>query len=142
MATPLDSDDLLSALREAGARITKPRKLIIQILADRGDEHPDAMEIFRRAVRQDSRISLPTVYRTLKMLEEHGAIQRHAFVDGRSRYEPADGPHHDHLIDMDTGAVIEFQSEKIERLQEEIARELGYEIVHHRLELYGRKTKV
>ena len=142
MATPLDSEELLSALRRGGARITKPRKLIIQILADKGDEHPDAMGIFRRAVRQDSRISLPTVYRTLKMLEEHGVIQRHAFVDGRSRYEPADGPPHDHLIDMDTGAVIEFQSEKIERLQEEIARELGYEIIHHRLELYGRKTKV
>ncbi len=141
MTTLLDNDELLNALRQTGARITKPRKLIIQILADKGDEHPDAMEIFRRAVRRDSRISLPTVYRTLKMLEEHGAIQKHAFVDGRSRYEPADGPHHDHLIDMDTGAVIEFQSEKIERLQEEIARELGYEIVHHRLELYGRKTK-
>ena len=142
MATPLDSDELLNALRQGGARITKPRKLIIQILADKGDEHPDAMDIFRRAVRQDSRISLPTVYRTLKMLEEHGVIQRHAFVDGRSRYEPADGSHHDHLLDVDTGAVIEFQSEKIERLQEEIARELGYEIIHHRLELYGRKTKV
>ena len=83
MTTPLDSDELLRALREGGARITKPRKLIIQILADKGDEHPDAMDIFRRAVRQDSRISLPTVYRTLKMLEEHGVIQRHAFVDGR-----------------------------------------------------------
>ena len=100
-----------------------------------------AIDIFRRAVREDSRISLPTVYRTLKVLEEQGAIQRHAFSDGRSRYEPAAGEHHDHLIDMDTGDVIEFHSEKIEQLQEEIARELGYEIVHHRLELYGRRRK-
>ena len=133
------ADTLLEQLRASGARITKPRRLIVQILAEKGDEHPDAMDIFRRAVRKDSRISLPTVYRTLKMLERNGAVQRHAFSDGRSRYEPADGPHHDHLIDMDTGDVIEFQSDKIEKLQEEIARELGYEIVHHRLELYGRK---
>ena len=141
MTTTLKTTELLDALRGAGARITNPRKVIIQILAEKGDEHPDAMDIFRRAIKKDDRISLPTVYRTLKMLEEHGAIQKHAFVDGRSRYEPADGPHHDHLIDMDTGDVIEFQSERIERLQEEIARELGYEIVHHRLELYGRKMK-
>ncbi len=135
------NDELLDTLRTAGARITKPRRLIISILTEKADEHPDAMEIFRRAVRRDSRISLPTVYRTLKMLEEHGAIQRHAFADGRSRYEPADGSHHDHLIDMDTGDVIEFHSERIERLQDDIARDLGYEIVHHKLELYARKRK-
>jgi Fur family ferric uptake transcriptional regulator len=141
MVAEYETSELEKALRAAGARMTKPRKVIIRILAEKGDQHPDAMDIFRRAVREDSRISLPTVYRTLKMLEEHGAIQRHAFADGRSRYEPADGPHHDHLIDMDTGDVIEFQSEKIEQLQEEIAHRLGYEIVHHRLELYGRKRK-
>ena len=141
MSTGPDSEHLLDLLKASGARITKPRRVIVRILAEKGDQHPDAMDIFRRAVREDSRISLPTVYRTLKVLEEQGAIQRHAFSDGRSRYEPAAGEHHDHLIDMDTGDVIEFHSEKIEQLQEEIARELGYEIVHHRLELYGRRRK-
>lgn len=137
----LAANELLAAMKAAGARITNPRRVIVKILAEKGDQHPDAMDIFRRAVREDSRISLPTVYRTLKLLEDHGAIQRHAFSDGRSRYEPADGEHHDHLIDLDTGDVIEFTSEKIELLQEEIAKELGYEIVHHRLELYGRKRQ-
>jgi Fur family ferric uptake transcriptional regulator len=141
MSTGPDSEHLLDLLKASGARITKPRRVIVRILAEKGNQHPDAMDIFRRAVREDSRISLPTVYRTLKVLEEQGAIQRHAFSDGRSRYEPASGEHHDHLIDMDTGDVIEFHSEKIEQLQKEIARELGYEIVHHRLELYGRRRK-
>lgn len=139
MTASPDSQHLLDLLKASGARITKPRRVIVKILAEKGGQHPDAMDIFRRAVKEDSRISLPTVYRTLKVLEDHGAIQRHAFSDGRSRYEPAHSGHHDHLIDMDTGAVIEFHSEKIESLQEEIAAELGYEIVHHRLELYGRK---
>ncbi|PTW63359.1 Fur family manganese uptake regulator [Breoghania corrubedonensis] len=127
-------------LREAGVRITRPRKVILEILADR-DDHPDAMAIFRRAVRVDASISLSTVYRTMKLLEDKGAIHRHIFEGGRSRFEPADASHHDHLIDIDTGAVIEFTSKRIEELQKEIARKLGYEIVHHRLELYGRKRK-
>lgn len=125
-------------LRNAGVRITRPRKIILKILAET-DDHPDAMAIFRRAVRLDDSISLSTVYRTMKLLEDKGAIQRHAFEGGPSRFEPADGDHHDHLIDLDTGQVIEFHSERIEQLQDEIAQSLGYEIVHHRLELYGRK---
>lgn len=125
-------------LRDAGVRITRPRKIILKILAER-DDHPDAMAIFRRAVRLDDSISLSTVYRTMKLLEDKGAIQRHAFEGGPSRFEPADSDHHDHLIDVDTGAVIEFHSEKIEQLQDEIAQSLGYEIIRHRLELYGRK---
>lgn len=133
--------DLAAALRNAGVRLTRPRKIILEILAARADRHPDAMEIFRQAIKKDSRISLPTVYRTLKMLEDLGHIQRHAFSDGRSRYERTDKPHHDHLIDMETGDVIEFRSDQIEALQARIARELGYEIVHHRLELYGRRLK-
>lgn len=128
------------ALREAGVRITRPRRVILGILADAGD-HPDAMEIFRRAVEVERSISLSTVYRTMKLLEGIGAIHRHAFEGGPSRFEPAAGDHHDHLIDIDTGDVIEFQSDRIEELQQEIARALGYDIVHHRLELYGRKRR-
>ncbi|MGH6760603.1 MAG: Fur family transcriptional regulator [Phyllobacterium sp.] len=132
--------DYEAALRRSGVRITRPRRVILDILKQTAD-HPDAMEIFRRAVEIDGSISLSTVYRTMKLLEEMGAIHRHAFSGGPSRFEQADGEHHDHLIDLETGAVIEFHSDKIERLQEEIARSLGYEIVHHRLELYGRKRK-
>ena len=132
--------DLEAVLRSAGLRITRQRRTILAILAEGGD-HPDALALFRRAARQDPSISLSTVYRTMKVLEERGAIQRHTFEGGPARFEQADGAHHDHLIDLDTGAVIEFRSERIEKLQEEIARELGYEIVSHRLELYGRKRR-
>jgi Fur family ferric uptake transcriptional regulator len=132
--------DYIAVLRRAGIRITRPRRVILSILAGT-DDHPDAMAVFRRAVRLDGSISLSTVYRTLKLLEDLGAIQRHAFEGGPSRFEPAHGGHHDHLIDIDTGNVIEFHSERIEELQNEIARSLGYEIVHHRLELYGRKRR-
>jgi Fur family ferric uptake transcriptional regulator len=129
-----------TALRDAGVRITRQRRVILRLLAGAGD-HPDAMELYRRAVAEDASVSLTTVYRTLKLLEEKGEIRRHAFEGGPSRFEPADAGHHDHLIDVDTGQVIEFHSEKIETLQREIARGLGYEIVHHRLELYGRKRR-
>ena len=127
-------------LRDAGVRITRPRRIILTILADGGD-HPDALEIFRRTAAIDPSISLSTVYRTMKLLEEKGAIQRHVFEGGPSRFERADGDHHDHLIDIESGEVVEFRSDRIEKLQEEIARELGYEIVSHRLELYGRKRR-
>lgn len=127
-------------LREAGIRITKPRKVILEILTQASD-HPDAMEIFRRAVKVDKSISLATVYRTMKMLEDLGAVHRHSFEGGPARFENADAEHHDHLIDLDTGDVIEFHSERIEQLQQQIADELGYDIEHHRLELYGRKRK-
>jgi Fur family ferric uptake transcriptional regulator len=132
--------DYEADLRAAGVRITRPRKVILSILQEAGD-HPDAVEIHRRAIGFDSSISLSTVYRTMKLLEEAGAIHRHAFAGGPARFEPAVGEHHDHLIDLDTGDVIEFHSRRIEELQDEIARELGYDIVHHRLELYGRKRK-
>ncbi|WP_395448625.1 Fur family transcriptional regulator [Aminobacter sp. UC22_36] len=132
--------DYEKALRKAGIRITRPRKIILNILGETED-HPDALEIFRRAETIDKSISLSTVYRTMKLLEEMGAIHRHAFEGGPSRFEQAGGDHHDHLIDMDTGDVIEFRSDRIEQLQQEIARQLGYDIVHHRLELYGRRRK-
>ncbi|MEC9243666.1 Fur family transcriptional regulator [Nitratireductor rhodophyticola] len=132
--------DYEKELRRAGVRITRPRKVILRILTET-DDHPDAMEIFQRASAIDPSISLSTVYRTMKLLEEMGAIHRHAFEGGRARFEQADGEHHDHLIDIDTGDVIEFHSNRIEELQEEIARALGYDIVHHRLELYGRRRR-
>ena len=140
MMEHVNLSDYERVLREAGVRITRPRKVILEILAER-DDHPDAMAIFRRAVRVDASISLSTVYRTMKLLENKGAIHRHTFEGGPSRFEHADNSHHDHLIDIDTGAVIEFTSDRIEELQKEIARKLGYEIVHHRLEIYGRKRK-
>lgn len=127
-------------LRKEGIRITKPRKVILKILTQACD-HPDAMEIFKRAVKIDANISLATVYRTMKMLEDLGAVHRHAFEGGPARFENADAEHHDHLIDLDTGDVVEFHSERIEQLQQQIADELGYDIEHHRLELYGRKRK-
>jgi len=132
--------DYEERLRRAGVRITRPRQVILRILAET-DSHPDAMEIFHRASKIDSSISLSTVYRTMKLLEEMGEIHRHAFEGGRARFEQAGSEHHDHLIDIETGDVIEFHSRKIEALQDEIVRELGYEIVHHRLELYGRKRR-
>ena len=138
MTSASSHPDYESLLRDAGVRITRPRRTILRILRDGGD-HPDALEIFRRASEIDPSISLSTVYRTMRLLEEKGAIHRHAFGNGPSRFEQADSTHHDHLIDMDTGAVIEFRSDKIEALQDEIARELGYDIVFHRLELYARK---
>ena len=124
-------------LRRQGVRITRPRRVILGILSETED-HPDALEIFRRAVAIDGSISLSTVYRTMKLLGDMGAIHRHAFEGGPSRFEHATD-HHDHLIDIETGDVIEFKSDKIEQLQDEIAKSLGYDIVHHRLELYGRK---
>ena len=132
--------DYEGELRRQGVRITRQRRTILGILSETED-HPDAVEIFRRAVTVDPSISLSTVYRTMKLLGDMGAIHRHAFEGGPSRFEHATGDHHDHLIDMETGDVIEFRSERIEKLQEEIAQSLGYDLVHHRLELYGRKRR-
>ncbi len=127
-------------IKAVGLRMTEQRKVILRVLAEATD-HPDANALFQRAYAKDGSVSLATVYRTLRLLEDKGAIQRHAFDDGRARFENTDTDHHDHLIDLDTNAVIEFRSEKIEKLQAEIAAELGYEIVRHKLELYGRKRK-
>ncbi len=137
---PTLHNDYERLLREAGVRITKQRRVILKIIAEAAD-HPDAMEIYNRASALDASVSLPTVYRTMKTLEENGAIRRHTFEGGPSRFEHADSEHHDHLIDIETGAVIEFTSPKIEALQAEIAKELGYDIVHHRLEIYGKRRR-
>ena len=121
---------------ENGLRLTEQRRVIARILSD-ADDHPDAEELHRRASEIDDNISLATVYRTVKLFEESGIIERHDFRDGRSRFEEATEDHHDHLIDVRTGDVIEFVNDEIERLQIEIAKKLGYKLVDHRLELYG-----
>lgn len=119
-----------------GMRMTEQRRVIARVIAS-ADDHPDVEELHRRAAAIDRRISISTVYRTVKLFEDAGIIERHDFRDGRARYETVPEEHHDHLIDMRTGHVIEFRSEEIEKLQEFVARELGYRLVGHRLELYG-----
>ncbi len=119
-----------------GMRMTDQRRVIARVLSDAQD-HPDVEELHRRAHAVDPRISIATVYRTVRLFEEAGIISRLDFRDGRSRYEEAPEAHHDHLIDMTTGKVIEFVDPEIEALQEAIARRLGYRLVDHRLELYG-----
>ncbi len=131
---------LEQACEEKGLRMTGQRRVIARVLSD-SDDHPDAESLYRRVSKVDSRISLATVYRTLRLFAETGIIDAHDFRDGRARYEAADNDHHDHLIDLDTGDVIEFVDAEIERLQEKIAKKLGYELVDHRLELYGRSLK-
>jgi len=123
---------------ERGLRMTEQRRVIARVLSE-SEDHPDAEALYRRASRIDAKISLATVYRTVKLFDDAGIIESHDFGDGRARYETADEDHHDHLIDVQTGEVIEFVDEEIERLQERIAEKLGYELVDHRLELYGRK---
>jgi len=119
-----------------GMRMTEQRRIIARVLAA-SEDHPDVEELYRRCAKIDDRISISTVYRTMKLFEDADIIERHDFRDGRSRYEQISEKHHDHLINLRTGAVIEFQSEEIERLQAEIARRLGYRLVDHRLELYA-----
>jgi Fur family transcriptional regulator, ferric uptake regulator len=124
------------ACREKGLRMTGQRRTIARVLDD-SEDHPDVVELHRRAAAIDHRISLSTVYRTVKLFETEGILDRLDFRDGRSRYEQAAREHHDHLINLETGDVIEFRSEDIEALQTEIARRLGYKVVYHRLELYA-----
>lgn len=131
---------LEDALRQEGVRITRQRMAILQVLVAASD-HPDANEIFARASAIEPSVSLSTVYRTMTVLEERGVIHRHSFEGAPARFETADSPHHDHMIDIDSGQVIEFRNEKIEALQARIASEQGFEIVGHRLELYVRKIK-
>lgn len=131
---------MAAALRAEGLRLTRQRQALLQVLTS-ADDHPDATELHRRALQLDPSLSLATVYRTLAVLERRGVIWRQPFDGGGARFEAADNPHHDHIIDIDSGAVIEFHSEVIETIQAQIAAELGYELVHHRLELYCRKRK-
>ena len=133
------SEPSAAGLEEAclrkGMRMTEQRRVIARVL-EAADDHPDVEELYRRAAAVDPNISIATVYRTVKLFEGSGIIERHDFRDGRWRYEPLPEAHHDHLIDLRSGQVIEFRNEEIERIQERIARELGYRLVGHRLELY------
>lgn len=121
---------------DKGMRMTEQRRVIARVVSESHD-HPDVEELHRRAAAVDAGISIATVYRTVRLFEDAGILERHDFRDGRSRYEEVPDEHHDHLIDMKTGKVIEFIEPEIERLQQEIARKLGYKLVDHRLELYG-----
>jgi Fur family ferric uptake transcriptional regulator len=129
-------DRIENLCTEKGMRMTDQRRVVARVLSTSHD-HPDVEELYRRAHAMDPHISIATVYRTVRLFEEAGIISRHDFRDGRSRYEETTDSHHDHLIDMKTGRVIEFVDAEIETLQEAIARKLGYRLVDHRLELYG-----
>ncbi len=130
------TDTILDRCEARGLRMTEQRRTIATVLEDATD-HPDVEELYARASAIDPRISLATVYRTVKLFEESGIIEKLEFGDGRARYEDADRDHHDHLIDLKTGDVIEFVDAEIEALQEKIAEKLGYRLKGHRLELYG-----
>jgi Fur family ferric uptake transcriptional regulator len=130
------SDRIEKLCLEKNMRMTEQRRTIARVLSAAVD-HPDVEELHRRSHAVDPHISIATVYRTVRLFEEAGIIDRHDFRDGRSRYEEHTESHHDHLIDMKTGKVVEFIDEEIEALQEAIARKLGYRLVDHRLELYG-----
>jgi len=134
------SDSLANALRKAGVRVTKQRIALLSVLGE-ADDHPDAEELLARVKQIEPATSLATVYRTLSVLEAEGVVHRHAFEGGGARFETADEAHHDHIVDLDSGEVIEFHSDAIERLQEQIAAEMGYEVIHHRMELYCRKAQ-
>ncbi|MBL8687835.1 MAG: transcriptional repressor [Rhodospirillaceae bacterium] len=116
--------------------MTEQRRVIARVLSESQD-HPDVEQVHRRAAEIDARISIATVYRTVRLFEEASILERHDFGDGRARYEEVPEAHHDHLIDVETGKVIEFRNEQVERLQREIAEKLGFKLVDHRLELYG-----
>ena len=134
------AESIIARCEAAGLRMTDQRRTIAQVLGD-SDDHPDVEQLHARASALDTGISIATVYRTVKLFEEAGILERLEFGDGRARYEDADRDHHDHLIDMISGEVIEFVDPEIEELQERIARKLGYELHGHRLELYGVPIK-
>jgi Fur family transcriptional regulator, ferric uptake regulator len=130
---------LEKACEDKGLKMTEQRRVIARVIAD-AEDHPDVETVYRRATAVDPRISIATVYRSLKLFEDANVLVRHDFGEGRARYEET-GDHHEHLIDIETGEVIEFMHQELETLKERVANELGYELVDHRLELYGRKLK-
>ncbi|MEO6715645.1 MAG: Fur family transcriptional regulator [Novosphingobium sp.] len=135
MQQPIDIEALCA---ERGLRITEQRRIIARVLSNSTD-HPDVEKVHKRAVAIDSHISIATVYRTVRLFEEAGILDRHDFGDGRSRYEAAPEAHHDHMIDVESGKVIEFVDPELEALQRQIAERLGFRLVDHRMELYGVK---
>tara|TARA_B100000963_G_C22406037_1_gene571057 strand:- start:311 stop:718 length:408 start_codon:yes stop_codon:yes gene_type:complete len=133
------TESLLSRCLAKNIRMTSQRQIIIQVIEE-SDDHPDVDQLYLRSVELDNTISIATVYRSVKLLEEANLIDRLEFGDGRSRYEQA-GEHHEHLVDIETGEVHEFYNEELETLKSEIASEMGYDLIDHRLELYGKKRK-
>jgi Fur family ferric uptake transcriptional regulator len=130
------SDRIENLCIEKGLKMTGQRRVIARVLGESND-HPDVEMVHRRAVRIDSKISIATVYRTVRLFEEHKILDRHDFRDGRARYEEVTEHHHDHLINIDSGEIVEFENSEIESLQRAVAQKLGYRLVDHRLELYG-----
>ena len=139
MATNTTLSRLEKLCIKRGMKMTGQRRVIARVLSD-ADDHPDVEELYKRSSQVDSNISIATVYRTVRLFEEAGLLDRHDFGDGRARYEEASSEHHDHLIDVKSGKVIEFHDEEIENLQHKIASKLGYKLVGHRMELYGAPT--
>ena len=140
MLKPGHTETLEERCVKKGMRMTEQRRTIAQVI-EAAEDHPDVEELYRRAAALDARISLSTVYRTLNLFEEAGLVTKHDFKDGRARFEPIPDEHHDHLIDIRTGKVIEFRNEEIEAIQDVIAKRLGYRLVDHRLELYAVPLK-
>jgi len=134
------SVDIESKCKQKGVRLTDQRKLIAKVMSE-SESHPDVDELHRKVSKLDSKISIATVYRTVKLFEEAGIVSKHDFKGNKSRYEQAPEEHHDHLIDINSGEIIEFVNEEIEKLQKQVAEKLGYKLVDHRLELYGSKIK-
>ena len=134
------SSDIENQCKEKGVRLTEQRKLIAKVMSDSAN-HPDVDELHKKVGKFDSKISIATVYRTVKLFEEAGIVSKHDFKGNKSRYEQASEEHHDHLIDINSGEITEFVDEAIETLQKQVAEKLGYRLVDHRLELYGSKIK-
>jgi Fur family ferric uptake transcriptional regulator len=125
---------------ERGMKMTEQRRIIARVLSD-AEDHPDVEDLYQRSVELDPKISIATVYRTVRLFAEAGLLDKHDFGDGRSRYEQASDDHHDHLVDVQSGTIIEFHDEEVEDLQRQIAARLGYSLIGHRMELYGTKLK-
>ena len=134
------STDIESKCKQKGVRLTDQRKLIAKVMSE-SESHPNVDELHKKVSKFDSKISIATVYRTVKLFEEAGIVSKHDFKGNKSRYEQAPEEHHDHLIDINSGEIIEFVNEEIEKLQKQVAKKLGYRLVDHRLELYGSKIK-
>ena len=132
--------DIESKCKQKSVRLTDQRKLIAQVMS-KTESHPDVGELHIKVNKLDSKISIATVYRTVKLFEEAGIVEKHDFKGNKARYEQAPEEHHDHLIDVNSGEIIEFVNEEIEKLQKQVAEKLGYKLVDHRLELYGSKIK-
>ena len=134
------SSDIENKCIKKGVRLTDQRKLVAKIMSE-SDDHPDVDELHKRVSKLDSKISIATVYRTVKLFEESGIIAKHDFKGNKARYEQTTQEHHDHLIDINTGEITEFVNDDIEKLQKQVAAKLGYKLMDHRLELYGSKIK-